>query len=376
MTDREWKFMKLLGFGIALSILLFAGTYVIAAEPTEKQSPKANLAEYEQIRSNYADTAAAQWELAQWCREHKLNKQREAHLKRVIELEPNHAEARRALGYALYDGKWATRNEIMTQRGLVKHKGQWKTPQEIELLEKKRKQEAAQQEWMQKLRRWRGWLGSDRDQQARENIAAIADPLAVKALAAGLLDEKTPPPIRMLLTDPLAKIDTYDAAAALAEASLYDPVEEIRLTCLDRLATKPRPEIVKYYVGKLTAKKSTNDVINLAAIALGRMKDPSAVGPLIEALVTMHKFKIAKPGGEGAMSGTFGKGPGGRGAPGGSGLSAGGGPTIVQRSFSNQAVLDALVALTGQNFGFDQSLWKQWFAAAKKPPEAIKGRRD
>ena len=56
----------------------------------------------------------------------------------------------------------------------------------MELLENKRKQEAAQQEWFQKLKRWRGWLGSDRDQQARDNIRAINDPAAVNALADGL----------------------------------------------------------------------------------------------------------------------------------------------------------------------------------------------
>lgn len=52
--------------------------------------------EYERIRPTYADTAAAQWELAQWCREHKLSAKRVLHLRRVIELDPEHVEARRA----------------------------------------------------------------------------------------------------------------------------------------------------------------------------------------------------------------------------------------------------------------------------------------
>ncbi len=142
----------------------------------------------------------------------------------------------------------------MTQRGYQRYKGQWKLPQEIELLENKRKQEAAQQEWFQKLKRWRGWLGSDRDQQARENIRAINDPVAVKALALGLRDDSAPP-ARLLFVEALAKIDTPEAAMALAIASISDPVEEVRLTCLDHLQTKKRPEVVAYFVGKLKDKR-------------------------------------------------------------------------------------------------------------------------
>lgn len=300
--------------------------------------------------------------------------QREVHLRRVIELEPNHAEARHALGYSQIDGQWATRTEVMTQRGYRLYKGQWKLPQEIELAENKRKQEAAQQEWMQKLKRWRGWLGSDRQQQACENIRTIHDPMAVKGLAMGLRNDSAPP-ARLLYIEALAKIDTPEAAKALAIASISDPVEEVRLTCLDRLQDKKRPEVVAYYVGKL--KDKDNPVVNLAAIGLGRMKDPSAIGPLIDALVTVHKFKIAKPGGDNAMGGTFGTGPHGSGAPGGGvGMSAGGGPTIIHQSIPNQAVLDALVALTGQNFNFDKQAWKYWYAAQKKPPASLDARRD
>ena len=108
------------------------------------------------------------------------------------------------------------------------------------------------------------------------------------------------------------------------------------------------------------------------------MKDPSAIGPLIDALVTVHKFKIAKPGGDNATSSTFGTGPGGQGAPAAAGWACR--RAADQRSFAkpfaNQAVLDALVALTGQNFNFDQQAWKYWYAAQKKPAEAFDPRRN
>jgi hypothetical protein len=141
------------------------------------------------------------------------------------------------------------------------------------------------------------------------------------------------------------------------------------LTCLYLVQTEKRPDIVVYFVSKLRAKD--NPTINLAGIALGRMKDPSAIGPLIDALVTTHKFKIVKPGGDGAMSTSFGKGPNG----GGTGMSMGGGPKFVTQQFTNQAVLDALTNITGQSFGFDQKVWRNWHASQKKP-ETIDARRD
>jgi hypothetical protein len=336
--------------------------------------PRPDQSEYERIRPTYADTAAAQWELAQWCREHKLPAQRETHLRRVIELDPNHADARHALGYSQIDGQWATRDEIMIQRGYVKYKGQWKLPQEVELFEKEHELKTSQQEWFQKIKMWRSWLDDDRQRQAVDNFHAIDDPAAVKALTLGLRDDASPP-ARLLYIEALAKIDAPEAARALAIASISDSVEEVRLTCLDRLQTKKRPEVVTYYLGKL--KDKDNRVVNLAALGLGRMKDPSTISPLIDALVTVHKFKIVKAGGDNATSNTFGTGPGGRGAPvGGSGMSAGGGPTIIRQNIPNQTVLDALVALTGQDFNFDKQAWKSWYAAQKKPPESLDARRD
>jgi hypothetical protein len=54
----------------------------------------------------------------------------------------------------------------------------------------------------------------------------------------------------------------------------------------------------------------------------------------------------------------------------------GGGPKVVSMPVKNQAVLDALVAITGQNFGFEPKLWKNWAAAQKKPADTLDARRN
>ena len=57
-------------------------------------------------------------------------------------------------------------------------------------------------------------------------------------------------------------------------------------------------------------------------------------------------------------------------------MSAGGSTKIVKVPMSNQSVLDALVALTKQNFGFDVRAWHTWFHAQRKSDGVIDTRRD
>jgi hypothetical protein len=323
--------------------------------------------EYQKIRPSYADTVEGQWALAEWCRTNRLTAQRETHLRRVIELDPDHVQARRALGYNQIDGKWQTQEEVMTARGYRRYNGRWLTPQEIELAERKRKNDLAEKQWAQKLKRWRDWLDSDRAAEGRKNILAINDPHAVAALAHSLQNERFPQ-ARILYVEALANIGTPDATEALAACSVDDPNQEVRLTCLDYLEKRPNPDVVAYYVGRLRSKD--NRVVNRAAVGLAHMKDPSAIGPLIQALVTVHKYKVTR-GNPGAMSARFPTGN----TPGGTGLAMNDGPKIISVPLTNQPVLDALVALTGQNFSFDQQAWTYWYAAQRKPAN-LDARRD
>jgi hypothetical protein len=337
-----------------------------AAQVEQVQRPKAAVLEYEKIRADYPDTVAGQWALAEWCREKKLLTQRETHLKRIIELDPDHADARRMLGYTKIDGKWQRRDDLMKDRGYVYSKGKWMLPQEIEQQAEKAKHEAAAVEWAQKIARWRKMLGTKKEDEAKENLRQITDPAAVKPIILGLKSDPSAD-VRLLLVEVLRNLDTPEAERALAIDAIDDASEEVRLTCLDYLKTKKRPDVVAYFVGKLKAKD--NLTVNLAGVALREMKDPSAIRPLIDALVTTHRIKVIQGGGD--TSANFGKGPGG----GGGGLSVGNKPKFIQKDFANQAVLDALVAITGQNFSWDQRAWIAWLSAQKQP-ESLDARRD
>jgi len=333
--------------------------------------PKPEEVEYQAIRSQYPDTTEGQWNLAEWCKEKKLAAYRRAHLERVLELDPNHEAAHKALGHVKIDGKWTTQREQLNSQGLRFYRGRVRTQQEIDILEEKQRTNTAEKDWAQKIDRLISRLGSDQAEEARNALLAIRDPAAVKGLAAAL--KRSPyPPVRIILAQTLAGIGTHEAVMALAFSSIEDPVEEVRLTCLELLKKKKDPAAVEYFVGRLSVKKSNNVQINRAAVALKVMEARSAIGPLIDSLITVHKVRNPNFN-PNQMSTTFGTGPGGGG---GMGMGMGSGPKYFVQSVRNPDVLDALVALTGQAaLGFDVPAWRAWLAAQKTPP-ATDIRRD
>lgn len=342
----------------------------------EAQSPRE--AEYERIRGEYPDTVEGQWQLAEWCREQRLAEARKEHLRRVIELEPNHRAARRALGYTQSGGRWATQAEIMTARGYKLHQGRWRLPQEIEEMARKDKHNRAEKDWFVKIKRYRGWLNDQRADQALAALQAIEDPYAVEAVRGQFKDEPIEN-VRLIYVDVLARINDAAAHKALVQISMQDESEEVRLSAIERLAKAKDESLVAAYVAGLQSKENLQ--VNRAAVALARLGDASAVPALVDALVTVHKRKVQQ-GNPGALGGSFAR-PDKNGnlppaPPGGSlggGLSVGSKTIIVNEHMRNPAVHDALVQLARVNFDYDVSAWRAWLAAQKKP-ESITSRRD
>ena len=144
------------------------------------------LSEYEQLRPTFADTPAEQWKLAEWCKVQQLAAERNQHLGRVLELDEQHAGARRALGYVLVDNQWVRHAELKRQDGFELYKGRWRTIQEIELLESTAKRELAEKEWLGKIRRWRRDLDTPKAREATQYLTAIEDPAPFSASVDGI----------------------------------------------------------------------------------------------------------------------------------------------------------------------------------------------
>ena len=323
---------------------------------------------YDRIKSQHEDSVDGNWMLAEWCRKNQLTLPRKFHLERILQLDPEHSEARRLLGFERSDGEWQTRDEIMQSRGYVKHGGRWILPQAVKILQDRKVEQQISKEWYDRIGRYDGWLDSDKRARAEEHLLAIHSPHAVDALAKRLEAAKRERD-RQIYAEALSNIGTATAVRALVKHTLEDPNEDFRYFCLDLLERSKPPIAVSSFAAALTSKD--NRQVNRAAMGLAVMADKSVVGPLIESLITTHKFKIGKDSG-GAMSMTFGGGGGNS----GTGFGTGGGPKIITRDFRNEQVLAALTELTGKDFDYDVSAWKYWLASQKPAGPKLNSRRD
>ncbi len=325
-------------------------------------------AEYQKMARSSPDTVESHWKLAEWCREHNLRDERQEHLDRILELDPNNLAARTALGFRKKDGQWMNRDDIMASRGLVLYKGRYLAPQQIELLKEQKETRVTQADWtnrIEQLRRWLTGRRQDRANQARTEILSIHDPQAAEAVVAALHRE-TDPDLKRMWIEVASRLNAPAAIDALVNLSLTDPNVEIRHDCLEYLIKSRRPGLVTPYIHAL--KNKDNVVVNRAGAALGQIGDRDAIGALIDALITKHKIKVSDANPD-QHAYSFTK-------DGGAFSFGGGGPQFVVQSVRNPAVLDALVRLSGgASFDYDQIQWRRWLAAQSKAT-AVDIRRD
>ena len=329
------------------------------------------VAEYQKLARTSPDTVDAHWKLAEWCREHKLREERRQHLDRILELNPNHADARTALGFRQKDGQWMNRDDVMAVarprvvRGQVRH--------------------AATSRVVEAAKRIEGHAsGLDESHQAAPPLAHRqatgqgqpgprrdpGDPRSAGGRSGRRYARReNDPQLKRLWIETAARLNHRVAIDALVNLSLTDPDEEIRHVCLEHLIKSRRPGLATPYIRAL--KDKDNEIINRAGAALGQIGDRGAIGPLIDALITKHKMKVSDANPD-QHAYTFSNEGGGSGA-----FSFGGsGPQAVVQSFRNRAVLDALIALSGNaNFEYDQVQWRGWLAAQSKVT-AVDVRRD
>jgi hypothetical protein len=326
--------------------------------------------EYESRSRSLPDTVAAHRALATWCKEKQLSTHVDHHLKRIIELDPDDEQARTALGYQNHQGQWLTRDDIMATRGMRFYDGTYRTEQDIALRERDKAHSTAEVEWLHKLKLWRGWLDGrkvDRAEEARVNIQAITEPQAATSLVKMFDGERDDGYLPMWM-QVLSQVRHPATMRKLIDLSILEPDRDTRLQCIEYLLGMNDQIDIQPYVKALRSKD--NEIVNIAAEALGAIGDPEAVSPLIDALVTRHKFALESVG---EMSASFS--PDGSG---GSGLSAGNKPKFIQQDVENVEVRRALIALSGdQDFGFNKTAWDRWYQNQRHQQQTtIDPRRD
>jgi hypothetical protein len=321
--------------------------------------------QYDALLPKVPNTAEGHWKMSQWCREAGLTEQRRFQLSEVIRLDPDHEEARRALGYSQFGGRWMTTEENMESRGYVRYKGSWRLPQEVQLAERDDALELAQKDWRRKLKIWIDQLDRRKAEEALANIRAIRDPAAAPALAEILGEANNPRALRLLCLDILQMLPPGMATRTLIQLSMDDPDGTVRDRCLEELRRGGGLAAIPVYLKALQNKKS-NSIVNRAALCLERVAEPDVTPALIDALITEHTVTVGQNTGGGTPI-NFNAGGGGSGNNGGlGGMSMGGKPKVIKQKFKNPAVHSALTSLNpGANFLYDQEAWRDWYSQNK-----------
>jgi hypothetical protein len=338
----------------------------------ERIGERSDEQEYRRIAPTFSDTAEAQWQLAEWCREHLLPDARADHLRRVIELDPDHGPARRGLGYSHVGGRWVTRAGFLEERGYEYHAGRYRTPQQAASMKRKQEQLEAERKWLARLIQLRESMARSTEDfyAGRDELLAIRDANALPGLIQ-ITRQDGNRRAKLIYLEAIRSVGGFPAAEALVEVTLNDPDLEVFYESVEQLALLRPSAIDKPFVDAL--KDGDNAHVNRAAYALGRLEQKSAIGPLIEALFTSHTLVIPSTNGPEGISTTFTPPAPGHERMGScrnrgtlSGLSAGDNTKVIPVKVRNPEVLTALVKLSeGITFGFDEQAWHNWHEQQK-----------
>ncbi|MCB9922880.1 MAG: HEAT repeat domain-containing protein [Planctomycetaceae bacterium] len=336
------------------------GQLVLPVDEVERFVAKSEAeARYEEVAPLVEDSEAGHWDMALKCEAAGLKEQQEFHLEQVLRHNTDHEAARRALGFNRVEGRWQRPDEYMAEQGFIRHRGAWRLPQEVAIEQRDRANEELAVAWRKNVKLWREWIvkGRERASEGLANMQAIRDPRAVPALAAQLRQANEPSVLKRLYIEVLSHFPDHGTGiGALTYIALHDADVRVREQALDVLQRGGSQVAILAFLKMLDDNE--NKMVQRAGVALGYMNKPeSTTLPLIEHLITEHKFTV---GGGAGITPTFGSG--------GGGLSMGGKPKVVKEKVKNEAVLHALSGMhQGVNFGYDQDAWKKWYIQQNTP---------
>ena len=244
--------------------------------------------EYDQRAKDAADTPAAQTALAAWCDDSGLKNERRKHLLRALELDPDYAAARRALGHVRVGELWVDGRHVVDRRGAADN------PQDEEA-EQRKLARAIQGQWQRRIRATRSGLLENtipgEVAAGRARILEIHDPLAndplTEVLSAGDVA------CRALLVQALSAFSDDQATMNLGIISLLDADVDVRQAAIRELVRRRDPRIAREYREAL--RHGNDALLTRAALALGQLADRAAVPDLVDVLTTQRDKWVEVP---------------------------------------------------------------------------------
>ena len=113
--------------GNKVVIELESGKLTLPADAVERiEDGKSAVERFEQLEAEQSQRGVAGlMVLADFCRDHEMRAREQAMLEKVIEAQPEHAEARARLGYVKTEAGWMKREEQLRAQGFVKDDGEY-----------------------------------------------------------------------------------------------------------------------------------------------------------------------------------------------------------------------------------------------------------
>lgn len=356
------------------------------------------LDDYFAKRDSMPRTADAQHELGLWCEEHKLRGLAETHFRHAVEIDPNHEASHLKLGHVKHEGAWMTYDELREAQGLVSYRGRWiaKEEYEREIAQESRAAEDASR--VRQLIPLRQSLKSANAQAVEASESALRrflDPANVRALVEVFGQDDVEG--RLRLARMLGEIPGPESRQALVEQLLREPDATVHAAFVEELARRKEPEATQDLLRALRDRDRAR--LSRAARALGMLGVSESLPSLIAVLVKVDRKPVfvrtrSAPPLIGSQAGSMSAGsyggpvlaPGFSGLSGATGRSAttegaslwlgGGGPArkpavrMLTRIDRNAEVHEALVTLSGRDFGYETNAWRQWL---KQNPTTTSG---
>jgi Pretoxin HINT domain len=190
---------------------------------------------YVGMRSATPDNVTAQFALANWCRRHRLTLQERSHLQRVIEFQPDHAEARQRLGYVQRGSRWV---EAMSM---------WKSEQEAYQMHQ------AARFWSAKILQIAKGLSSPypaKIESAKDRLAAMDDPQVIYAVE--MIMGYGPDELARTAIEKIAEFPQLEASMALARIAVTTASSSCRRLAAEKLGRRRMDDYVPALLNELS----------------------------------------------------------------------------------------------------------------------------
>jgi len=200
----------------------YAGKWISYLGVPNLLDTRSQWSRYEQLRGEAPRTVEAQLKLADWCRQRGMKDQERAHLTAVVDLAPDHPDARNRLDFVRTDGVWTTRTQLeaSARRQQVEAEGFAR--------------------WADRAGDWRKAIDGKpilTRNAALAKIKAIRDVDAVLALEQ-VVSTAENPDAGLAVIAALAEIDAEEATMSLARHAAFHKSDRVRAAAAETLRSR------------------------------------------------------------------------------------------------------------------------------------------